>query len=45
MLDLLVDPEAHVIGSITSVVERDGWLYMGSLTNDFIGVLDLSQAS
>lgn len=38
-----MDEDASTIGAITSAVEHDGHLYLGSLANPFVGVLDLSQ--
>lgn len=35
------DPSGKEVHSITNVVERDGKLFMGSIANDFIAVLDL----
>lgn len=44
VLNFLVDPDAKTIGAITAAVEHKGWLYMGSLANNFVGVIDLSKA-
>lgn len=36
------DPRGNYIGMLTGVTEHSGKLYLGSLLNNFIGVLDLS---
>ena len=36
-----VDEKGEALGMVTSVVERDGKLYLGSLKNDYIGVVDM----
>ena len=40
-VELLQDPRGTEIGLVTGVTIFDGRLYMGSLTNDFVGLYDL----
>lgn len=35
------DPTGEFSGSLTSAVEHDGYLYLGSVSNNFIGKLKL----
>lgn len=44
ILDFVVDPDGSRVGAITSAVEYGGWIYLGSLVNDFVGALELSKA-
>ena len=39
----LQEPDGDVVHTITSVEEKDGYIYLGSLTNDRIGRLPLSE--
>jgi ribose transport system permease protein len=45
ILDSFQDPSGKRLFAITSAVEHDGYLYLGSLLNDRVGKFKLAPAS
>jgi hypothetical protein len=41
ILQSFQDPSGEHVPAITSVVEHDGYLYLGSLSNSFVGKFKL----